>query len=429
MNILETNPYIYDVIPDSKNMIMTLVNSINSDETFQKHVNKLSESEKPQEQKKAQLINTTIQKIKVFNTNVNPLFLAKDIGILMGISQINYLIKKFEQEEKVTGYITKNNKIKKVIFLTRHGIYRCFFASRSPLARLFRKFICNLIDHMIENEAEIIEKLSAKFQIENAELIEKGMGDLQIKLIDLETKYLEEQQKALSLEIQCEEEHKKRMDIEEENVEIDTINTFNIMHIEQLKKDKIECMNQIKTIRDNVISEDAESIDVIELRLLKEKFMKPLYIYILHPTYLKKLLKSKQKELTTPENITLSDDSDNNADANTMTNTSIVSINVINNLIADTTYDNNFTNIFVKDEIYIEPDEILYFYFGFGRNTAKQDKIILVNTQWIANKKHYLNILKSLHENCNTLFLQKIQLYNTSLDEICDIIREEFINL
>ena len=433
--------HVYDVIPESKNIIMTLVSSINNDETFQKNVNKLSESENPNEQKKALLINHTIKKIQVFNTKINPLFLAKDIGILMGISQINYLIRKFEPEEKIDGYITKNNKTKKVIFLTRHGIYRCFFVSRSPLARVFRKFICNLIDHMIENEAELIQKISMKFQNENEKLIKQGMDNLQNKLTDLETKYLEEQQKALTLEIQCEEEQKKRIETEKENVEMDSLNAFNMMHIEQLKKEKMDCINQIQTIRENVIAEDAESIDVIELRLLKEKFMKPLYIYILHPVYFKKLLKNKKKVLTntltlttttttvttTIENITISDEDSDNNESNSFGEET--NIDKINNLIDDTTYDNNFINIFAKDEIYIEPDEILYFYFGFGRNIAKKDKIILVNTQWVVNKKHYTNTLTSLHEHCSTLFLQKTQLYKTSLDEINDVIREEFINL
>ena len=55
------------------------------------------------EQKKASMIKNTISNIKVFNTNVKPLFLAKDIGILMGISHINMLVKKFDKES-ISGY-------------------------------------------------------------------------------------------------------------------------------------------------------------------------------------------------------------------------------------------------------------------------------------------------------------------------------------
>lgn len=432
---------IYKVIPESKNIIVTLVNSINNDETFQKHLNKLSESNKIQEQKKAIMINTTIQKIKVFNTKINPLFLAKDIGILMGISQINYLIRKFDPEEKVTGYITKNNKTKKVIFLTRHGIYRCFFASRSPLARVFRKFICNLIDHMIENETEIIEKLSVKFQLENEQLINDGMFDLRNQLVKMETKYLEEQKKAVLLELQCIEEQKKRHEMEEKNTEIDIINSYNMMHIEQLKKDKNACISKIKHIHENIAIDESDSVDLLELKLLKEKYMKPMYTYILHPKYFKKLLKSKQREISQPIN-NFSDDLDkisitgkspilgNTFDESINDNNTIdCALKLFNELISDTVYEDNFTNIFTKDEIYIDPDEVLYFSFNFGRNVEKKVKLILVNTYWVANRKHFVNIINSLCNNCETLYLTNTQLYKTSLDEIRDIVREEFISL
>jgi len=425
-----TKNHVFKVIPESTNIIMTLVDSINTNETFQRHVNKLSDSNNQKDQKKALLINTTIHKIKVFNTKINPLFLAKDIGILMGISQINYLIRKFEPEERVMGYITKNNKTKKVIFLTKHGIYRCFFASRSPLARLFRKFICNLIDHMIENESEIMEKLSAKFQVENDELIKNGMADLHNKLTEIESKYIEEKKKTLLLEIQCEEEQKKRIETEGENTEISILNTYNMMHIEQLKKEKSECINQIKTIRDNVISDKSESIDLIEIKLLKEKFMKPMYIYILHPMYFKKMLKTKQKELLQTLNAPESFDADNDDDNNDGDTRIQHTLENINYLITDTTYETNFINIFAKNDIYIEPDEILYYHLYFGRNIAKMDKLILVNTLWVANRQHFVNILKAIKINCDTLELHtKLTVYKTSSEEINDISREEFITL
>jgi hypothetical protein len=102
---------------------------------------------------------------------------------------------------------------------------------------------------------------------------------------------------------------------------------------------------------------------------------------------------------------------------------------VIDSLLEDKTYKNNFTNIFAKNEIFIEPDEILYFCFGFGRNIAKKDKVMLVNMQWIVNKKHYANVLNTLHNTGDTLYLSKISLFKTSLDEINDIIKDEFINL
>ena len=104
---------------------------------------------------------------------------------------------------------------------------------------------------------------------------------------------------------------------------------------------------------------------------------------------------------------------------------------LIESLINDETYKNNFTNIFAKNEIYIEPDEILHFSFSFSRNTAKKDKLILVNIQYVANKKHYNNIRIALNNTCDTLFssFMKNPLYKTSLEDIIEVIKEEFINL
>jgi prophage antirepressor-like protein len=418
---------IYTVIPESKNIIVTLINSINNDDTFRKHVNKLSESTKQQDQKKAQLINNTIQKIKVFNTKVNPLFLAKDIGVLMGISHINYLIKKFDPDDKITGYITQNDKIKKVTFLTKYGMYRCFWSSKSPLARMFRKFMCKLIDHMIENESDIVDRLSIKFQLENEKLIERGMTDLKEKMATLENKYEDEYKKTALLQLQCANERKKRQDAENENNEIDIINSYNMMHIEQLKKEKDAYQKKIQNIRDNNITDEMDSMDLMELKLIKEKYMKPLYIYILHPAYFKKVLKTRQKEIQQMQSNIGSFDIPIIEDT---TESMKKTLNRINNLINDDKYESNFKNIFAKNEIFIEPDEILYISFNFGRNIAKTDKLILINTQWIVNKVHYSKICNSLQSTCDMLYLHtKLHVFKTSLEEINDTIREEFVSL
>ena len=254
----------YSIVHESKNIIMTLVNGINANETYKKHVKKLSDSENIKNQKIAYKINTTIEKIKVFNTKDTPLFLASDIGILLGISRVNYAIRKFDPEEKVEGYITKNNKLKKVIFLTRHGVYRAsIVSSKSELARLLKKFIYSLIDHMLLKEPNAVEAISTKFQLENHELIERGMLDLSNKLLEIENKYIEEQKKTKLLEEQYNEEQKKRLEIQEENTEIEIINSYNDMHIEQLKKEKIIYLNKIKNINETIAFNDFNSIDQI----------------------------------------------------------------------------------------------------------------------------------------------------------------------
>jgi len=403
---------------ETKNILSNLVDNIINDEVFQKHVNILQTSESESDQKNAFSIKSTISNIRVFNTNVHPLFLAKDIGILMGISNIKYFTRQFEPEEKVIGYTTINNKIKKVIFLTRLGIYRCFYASRSPLAKLFRKFISNLLDHMITHENELLQRISCIFRSENPGLIDQGMADLASKLIEYETKYAEERKKAEQLEQQCDEEIKKRFDAEKEVVEIDIINSYNMMQIEQLKKEKDSYISRIKTIQSTI---EPETIDNIEIRMLKEMFMKPVYLCILHPNYFTKLLKPQPVPQPVPQPPPNLPQYDSDVDTITVGKISDLDMKV---------YKRNFENIFTEiDKVKVEKDEILYYCLSFSRNAAKNGKLIHVSTQYVVNKNHYTKTLTSLSENSEVIELNKIVLYKTSIEEISDIIREEFIKL
>ena len=358
----------------------------------------------------------------------------------------------------VVGYMaTSNNKTKKVIFLTRHGVYRCFYISRSPLAKLFRKFIGNLLDHMITYETELLQKISKIFKTDNYELIEHGISDLNSRLIEYEIKYKEECQRSNILEVQIDDEYKKRKELELENTENDILNSYNLMHIEQLKKEKKDYANRIRTIQ-NIVSIDSEP-ELVELKMLKEKYMKPIYIYILHPNYFSKLLNTKLKLLqpkpelhknltiqTTKQlndiqlfenniNSTFSNiNSDINSDIKKLDpNDTDITLDIIEELIQEMPiYKRNFDHIYAdinESQFKIDPDEILYFHICASKKIEKlnkPEKLIYIDTQWISNKKHLLNTFKTLSENCNNIVLNKLILYKTSIDEIKDSIRETF---
>ena len=441
-----TNKIICTVVPESKNIIKTFVESMITDEPYKKYVKKLSESGDEKKEKMAQKINTTIKTLKVYESHDNLLFLASDIGILLGISRINFVIRKFDDNEKVDGCYIKNNKEKECKFLTRHGFYRAAMMSRkSDFGKLLKNFFYTVIDHMLIKEPKVVKQISTKFQLENAELVKKGMNDLSNKLNDLEAKYIDEQKKSKLLEEQYINEQSKRLELQDEKTIVEIANSYNNMHIEQLKQEKNKYLNAIKNINETIALNETNSIDNIELRLLKEKFMKPLYLYILHPDYFNKLLVKRKKQLeANPDEIlknnqlTISDDSSDdeldiskkNTEKDTVINKT-KEILLIESLINDETYKSNFTNIFAKNEICIELDEILYFSFSFSRNIAKKDKLILVNIQYVANKKHYNNTRNSLNNTCETLFssFMKTPLYKTSLEDIIEVIKEEFINL
>jgi prophage antirepressor-like protein len=417
-HIITNNCNMYHIIPNTKHILLTLIENINSNSLFKKHVSKLSLSSKLSDVKKATLINYTIQNIKVYNTKNKPLFLAKDIGILLGISHVKMLVKKFESEEKIVGYIRTTNKDKQVIFLTKLGVYRCFYTSRSPLAKLFRKFIGNLLDHMVTHESNLLKKISEKFQIQNPDLIEEGMNDLHDKLIEYEKKYIEEKEKADLLMLECNEERKKREVSEQETLEVVVVNSFNMMHIEQLKVEKQAFIDRIKNINNTILDESSESIDLLEIEMIKKKYMKQMYIYILHPTYFTKLLLLKLKFISTGVNNNIVKDSNTQNKHNDPINT----IQQIKLLLQDMpNYTKNFNNIFSNQfGVKIENNEILYYCIGFARNISKPNKLIYVNTQWISTRAQYNKILYSF---------AKFTLYKTSLEDISDVAREEFCQM
>jgi prophage antirepressor-like protein len=223
----------YNELTQTKNILATLIENVNNDSLFLKHISKLKKSDNLIETKKIDTLMRTMNSIRMFGTTKNPLLLATDVGILMGISHIHMLIKKFDPDEKVIGYMKiSNNKKKKIIFLTKSGIYRCFFVSRSPLSKLFRKFIINLVEHVVSYESHLLSKIANKFQVDNPELIENGINDLQNRLVEYKKKFIDEQKRSNNLATKCNE-------IEQENIELDIATSYNIMHIEQLKKEKI----------------------------------------------------------------------------------------------------------------------------------------------------------------------------------------------
>ena len=399
---------LYPVVPGTQNILSKLVENVSNSKKFKNHISALQASPKQVNNRKAVRIQNTIQSIRVFNTKLKPLFLAKDIGILLGISHIKILTKKFEIEEKLVGYIMDKNKKKEVIFLTKLGVYRCFYSGRSALARLFRNFIGSLLDHMLTHESELLSSISAQFRKDNPGLVEMGMEDLYSKVITLEQKYLDEQKKSLLLELECEDERKKRKDADCERVSSDIANSFSLMHIEQLKKEKDNCIKQIKDmdIEHEQVANDSE------LNQLKQKYMKPMYIYLLSPAYLKKVITAKKIEINKTE----------------VDKTSPENLRLCEILQEMPMYMQNFANIFSDKTGSVDDDEILYYSVGFSKNVSKSKNLMCASKVWVANKQHYCKIIEELSECCDKINIKQ-PLFKTTIEEINDISKYQFVNI
>lgn len=122
----------------------------------------------------------------------NPLFQATHVGKVFGISKIRNTVKDFDDDERVTLQIDVNNPYDDVdddptvnkqdtIFLTEQGVLRLIFSSRKEEAKLFKKWVSQVIKEVLRNgryeyEQNALQKveLNARLSIEaNKKVIKK----------------------------------------------------------------------------------------------------------------------------------------------------------------------------------------------------------------------------------------------------------------
>jgi len=112
--------------------------------------------------------------IKIQGTFENPLFHAKQIGNLLGITNIRDSVSDFIEDEKVVCLSDSSGGLQKTIFLTEIGLYKLLGRSRKPIAHKFQKWMINTIRdiringmYKLKEENEVDKKLI----INNYELI------------------------------------------------------------------------------------------------------------------------------------------------------------------------------------------------------------------------------------------------------------------
>src|SRR5579872_1996396 len=104
--------------------------------------------------------------ITIQGSTEEPLFRASDIGTVLGISNIHTSIKDFDGSEKVIHTMDTLGGPQEVTFLTEAGLYEMLFKSRKPIARQFKKWVCEVIKEI---------RLNGKYQLE------KQLKDLTVK--------------------------------------------------------------------------------------------------------------------------------------------------------------------------------------------------------------------------------------------------------
>jgi len=261
-----SDPIPYKQIDNVQTIISTLLENIFNDDAYQEYLKDLEESDTKASNKKVVNIKQTFSELKIFNTSMEPLFLANDIGIIIGASNVKAMIKNYTYTEKTIGYITdQKGRITKKTFLTRHGIYRIIFNNKTKLSEVFRGFIYKLLDHMVECEVETLKKVISEFTNENKELVMDSMQELDTNLQNYKMLY------------DNEKIHR---------IEIETAYSFSEMYIEQLKLDKMHFMEKIDGRTEDIQNDET----VIALNMMKKKYFKEYTISIISPDMLESII-------------------------------------------------------------------------------------------------------------------------------------------
>lgn len=254
---------VYTQIPEAQSIISQLVENLYHEDEYQEYLKELEETGS----KKLVSINKTFADIRVFGSSANPLFMASAVGIILGASNVNSMIKNYTDTEKVVGYVKDKGKITKKIFLTKNGIYRLIFNNKTKFSELFRGFIYKLIDHMLNHEVEKLQSIIKEYTRENRGLVTESMEELDANI----------------------RKYKELYDAEKaERIDLETELSFNEMYIEQLKSEKKNIMRKLDgRNEDDNLNETSKALDII-----KKRFLKPFTISMVNPIVLEKLFSS-----------------------------------------------------------------------------------------------------------------------------------------
>lgn len=273
-----------------QNIVGTLVENIYNDDSYQEYLKDLQETGTELSSRKVKNIQQTFTDMRVFNTNKSPLFLANDIGIIIGASNVNATIRNYSITEKITGMIVYKNKLVKRTFLTKNGMHRLLFNNKTKLAEVFRGLIYKLTDYMFEYEYEKVKTIIGEFTSKNSALINASKIELESNVKKYKSLYEFEQKERTYLEISAVENYKLLKEIESERNEVEIEQSFNVMYIEQLKNEKNNVLEKIYNIQDESILDETNQA----LLNMKKKFLKEFTISLVTPKHLSEFFNQKK---------------------------------------------------------------------------------------------------------------------------------------
>lgn len=83
--------------------------------------------------------NVLGKEFAMYGTFEEPLFLAKDVAKWIEHSDVSMMLKKIDDDEKVTNIVCTPGGNQNAWFLTENGLYEVLMLSRKPIAKQFKK--------------------------------------------------------------------------------------------------------------------------------------------------------------------------------------------------------------------------------------------------------------------------------------------------
>jgi prophage antirepressor-like protein len=392
MEINNKDVVVYEPVLEAQNIIGTLMDSIYNDGIYQKYLSNL-ELESDVSKKKADIIKKTFNDIQVFNSNTEPLFLARDIGILMGITNISSTIKNYNKTEKIIGYIIQKGIPKEKQLLTRYGVYRILFNSRTKLSELFRGFIYKLLDHMFQHEIDKLRTIINDYSMDNQDLVKGSILELYENANQFKMLYENEKRERLIWMDKAEEEHEKNLRLEHEKDDAEISYAYDEMLIRQLQSDNNFFLKKIHMVRNNYIDQAEDQTLLISL---KKTFLKEINIFIAKPKYVEKLLKKNGVDVDHEET---------------------------------EKYEYEYSYVvdsFQRDTV-LSGNIELYYNIAFKSSKDDDDKYTHMCTEWVSDKTKFKELLQILEKESDIIKVNNakndVYIFKTTLDNIKNIIR------
>ena len=113
-----------------------------------------------------QVVTTTIihgQPLDIYGSEQEPLFLARAIAEMIEIQNTTDLLKRVDDDEKLTYVISRAGQKREMNMLTEFGVYEVLSQSRKPLAKEFKKVVKHILKEIRLNgyymAGELVEEL------------------------------------------------------------------------------------------------------------------------------------------------------------------------------------------------------------------------------------------------------------------------------